>query len=154
MRIETNPLFSDLRQVYAAGMLEGYVTSERIFQYKTNLWGRWFPLNPPSAPLLKFFDDQRANVRRNITSYANSDSFWFHMGLVMSQFDGLVKGYWDATLYDPSKKLAEVELYIMNSAGDLGAVYTRYQNVKDFILQDKSMLECSALVKNTGKGMI
>jgi hypothetical protein len=64
--VETNAVYSDVQQAFGAGFLEGYVTSDIIWQSWSNGLANQFGGNV-SAPIVNFF-----NVCRHLLNSTSS----------------------------------------------------------------------------------
>ncbi|XP_050392205.1 phospholipase B-like 1 isoform X1 [Patella vulgata] len=118
---QTQALDDDI--MFAAGFLEGVFTAARIADHHKNVLDIFFN-KPESAviipKLMKYFAAQDQWMRKMIKENAKKDPFWTHVGLVTSQFDGLLEGYQAARL--TQKSLPDLQMYdfqMMNSNGDL-----------------------------------
>ncbi|KAJ8037242.1 Phospholipase B-like 1 [Holothuria leucospilota] len=102
----------------AAGYLEGYLTSRQIFQHTVNINETFFRDLPEFAVKLKdFFQKQELWTRSMIKTHEDTDPYWRGISLIMSQYDGLVKGY-NANPYQ-NKSLENFNFQILNGYGDM-----------------------------------
>lgn len=88
LRLETNAHVSDWDQAYAAGYFEGQVTYLRAWQ----LWSNHFGGNPVPANILAFFDANVAYIQAQVAALNATDPYWYHVGLMWRQFEGLQAG--------------------------------------------------------------
>ncbi|KAL0227923.1 hypothetical protein RCL1_004066 [Eukaryota sp. TZLM3-RCL] len=144
LNIETNPGFDDDQIMYAAGLLQGYLTHVEIAQFHRNMWIQTFTNAKTPVPLEKYLIEQdqwqRAMVERNPT-----DPFWYQLGLTRKQFDGVLDGYNMVSDFPLSK----VDLLVQTSDGDLYELLpalniTTMPSTLTDILEAQS---CSALIK-------
>ncbi|GLC72566.1 Phospholipase B-like 1 [Pleodorina starrii] len=147
LRINTNPAFPDEIQMQAAGFLEGYLTAERIFDYAYNMksWlasqtndtfkvGDWlFEQDRWARQQVKDHADASPGSGSGSTSKPSSGSgsgspatpasYWRAVGLLISQFDGLMAGY--ATRLGelgpdaPLDRLTKWDFLVLNALGDM-----------------------------------
>jgi hypothetical protein len=107
-------------RAYAAGVLEGFLTHERISQTVVNLRCEVDCRGTVPDLILKFFADQDRWASKMVDDYAESDPFWYQVGLVRSQFSGLLEG---TSLAASDENLeADIRLWdlqLINSLGDL-----------------------------------
>ncbi|KAJ8037244.1 Phospholipase B-like 1 [Holothuria leucospilota] len=102
----------------AAGFLEGYLTSREIFQHTVNINATFFKGNSEFPIILKkFFQKQDAWTRSMIKAHEETDPYWRGISLILSQYDGLVKGY-NANPYQ-NKSLEAFNFQILNGCGDI-----------------------------------
>jgi hypothetical protein len=113
LKIFTNSKFENEKQMYAAGYLEGILTSNRIYENYQNIYHLFFHSQPPSNKLYNFLDIQNKWVRLNINKN-NSNFYWKTISLIMAQFDGLIEGY---NQYS-DKKLSVFSFQMLNGVGD------------------------------------
>ncbi|KAK5576438.1 hypothetical protein RB653_007582 [Dictyostelium firmibasis] len=108
---------NDNDQAYFTGFIESILTGDRISQMYNNFAAAEFTNSDhtPSPKLIDFLTTQMEFVREQVLENNGSSQYWYSTGLIMSQFDGLVKGYQQS----PFPQLSEIELYILTSAGDL-----------------------------------
>ncbi|XP_071106196.1 phospholipase B-like 1 [Haliotis cracherodii] len=110
---------SDDDIMFAAGMLEGMFTADRIYQHYQNIHATFFGTKKSSdyeVKARKFLKEQDAWMRQMIKENP-SDALWRHMGYVLAQFDGLVAGY--QLTASPKKALDIFAFQVLNGAGDL-----------------------------------
>jgi len=155
--IETNGHTEDETQAFAAGYIEGALTTELIYQsWITQLefffQGTYSPL--AAAWLAKNDAWVRAQVKscssleETSAAYVASDcDYWYQIGLVLTQLDGMVQGYNDYC--DPSKHLTyDIFLYI-NTDDDLGDILIAVDPSSAPVtpLESLEADHCSVLVK-------
>jgi hypothetical protein len=116
INITSYPVWADSLQMYAAGYLEGYLTQKNIFNFYPNQFQVW-GFNGSIPHKMYSWMSENLNWTRAMVAKSPSDPYWQSVGLVLSQFDGLVAGY--ASAAPNSEKLSAIELYFLNAAGDL-----------------------------------
>jgi len=145
--IETNSVYADAQQAFGAGYLEGYVTSDIIWQSWSNSLANLFKGNV-SAPIVNFFNQNIAWMNSQILRYGQTEPYWRQVALVVTQLNGTLAGY-NAAQTDGSKKLTLLAFWLMNSAGDLETI----QNKFNTNARSQSYIEalrgthCSSLIK-------
>lgn len=176
LNITSNPRFDDDVQMFASGYLEGFLTSNQIYDHAVNQYYVYgFPLdNIPTvisdfmSQNLKFMRSQVKihRVRETMKKMKNepivpSDdiNYWKQVGLVLNQMEGLVHGY-NYELKDASKALTELQLFMLNAAGDMedlvpALTENQFKTQKQRMMEehddtDEPLTDCSALVKFTG----
>ena len=94
LSVITNPNNTDKDQMYGAGFVEGALTQTRIAQqyYNVNEWIMGEVGNPIPAAFKDFFTTQDAWARAQVAANTTSAQ-WLSVGLVLSQYDGLMAGY-------------------------------------------------------------
>ncbi|XP_071797643.1 phospholipase B-like 1 isoform X1 [Asterias amurensis] len=108
----------DLIRMKAAGMLEGILTSECIYQSYVNM--AKFLIESQSAEFktkLSSFLKEQDKWTRQMIDKKQSDPFWQGVGLILAQFDGLVAGY-NLVPYQ-NKSLDLLALSFLNNLGDV-----------------------------------
>ena len=145
LHIHTTPdhsgRYSNTERAYAAGILEGFLTHQRIAQAVENL--RCEVACDGSVPPLiqKYFEEQDVWAASMVEAKSATDPFWKQVGFVRAQFSGLLEGlslavYETGTLEDYSNieggprgsqtigslRASQVTLWdlqLINSLGDL-----------------------------------
>lgn len=158
LQLESNAGETGLRQYYAAGFLEGYLTQAQIFDHHTNVLSVFSELkNGPSKELTAYISNQTQWMDNQIKANP-SDRFWQQVAMVLEQYRGLMDGYNSAAPSD--KQLESFAFFILNGCGDLFDLLPKYQtqSFPDFMSMTKEEFDlyqsenghCSALVKLTG----
>jgi hypothetical protein len=156
--IVTNGESDDRDQAFAAGYIEGALTANLIYQsWITNLEYYYNgQLNPAAMAFAQKNDEwQRSQVlycqlqKRGTKQYEVADcDYWYQIGLVLSQLDGMVLGYNEHC--GLNKSIPYTALLFLNIADDLGDVITKL-NVSNAPpntpLQFTTDNHCSVLVK-------
>lgn len=157
LEIETNPYFSDSRQAYAAGYLEGSLTSNLIAMQWENTIGDFCKGQESYCKQLKaFLKVNLETLKNNVTKFRETDPYWHHVGLVFEQLAGLQDGYKDSKVYGhqdvvelkkrPHMDIDVFNVYLFNIGGDLEDL----QSVLNVTGKKQKVFgsgSCSALVK-------
>ena len=159
LKIETNPSYSDEDQMYAAGYLEGALTSNDSYALWQNLLDSYkWPNNVPPACIANFFAENDKYMRSMVATSEDNRPFWDYLGLVLNQLDGLSAGYNVTAL--PEQPLTPFAFSVMSALGDLGDVKhgacnesrPDFANMtqQEFELYGAENGHCSALIRVTG----
>ncbi len=107
----------DATKMYAAGYVEGALTAPNIYNTWLNYMFGWFGANITTVPdqYADFVKQQIKFLRTQVSSNQTS-SYWQEVGLILSQFDGLVQGYADNC--QAGQQLDELALMMLNMNGD------------------------------------
>lgn len=145
--------------MYAAGFLEGVLTSRQIWQQYQNLKPIFIPKGQEAMEALyrKFFASQDNFLRGMIQKYGTSDAYWRHVSYILSQFDGLSAGYkataesgWETDVFVVQFLNANGDLidlqHALNPNGPPDFSKFTEQELKQYMLRNS---RCSALVKVT-----
>jgi len=84
---------TDVNRMYAAGLLEGYLSSYEIWWTYYTQWANSLSLEPYVAGLTNWTEQQRAWMETNINSNSASSDYWRYVELLTAQFDGQKYGY-------------------------------------------------------------
>nr|XP_039262472.1 phospholipase B-like 1 [Styela clava]XP_039262473.1 phospholipase B-like 1 [Styela clava] len=111
-----NMKYSPDQIMYAAGMLEGALTSKRIYQNYENLKGFLFDNRPADIynRSCDFFAKQEKWLKENVIS-GKGDIRWEAVGYMQSQLEGLLAGY---TL-TANNSMSMCQMHLLNGAGDM-----------------------------------
>ena len=108
LKVITNEEFDDSVQAFAAGYVESYLTYELIHNFWLNTQSQY--CSKPSeycSKLNDFLDKQDQYLRNELKNYADADDYWHHIGLTLTQLEGLMYGYGNATVgMDESYKIS------------------------------------------------
>lgn len=143
--------------MYAAGILEGAFTSERIYQHYQNLGGFLFDNEPAETreKMCLFLDAQEKWMRSKAAVGGKWSTLWRFAGYILNHIDGLYHGY----MLTAQKNMTKCDLQILNAVGDiidLRHVFTR-RSMAFFKKMSREALRryaqrsghCSALIKVT-----
>lgn len=123
LAVTTSARFDDRAQAYAAGYIEGYITHDRIFSIITTMVRK----KAKDAAFISFLTRQDAYLRSQVTAFAPANdkdpgtpsedqSFWYHVGLVLQQLDGMLAGY--NARASARRQITLNELWQINDDGD------------------------------------
>ncbi|KNC47957.1 uncharacterized protein AMSG_04191 [Thecamonas trahens ATCC 50062] len=113
LKVYSNASYPDAVQMYAAGMLEGALTAERIADEYANVKYFYYQDAPVPANVTAFLADQAAWTKAQAVAHAD-EPYWVYAGLLMAQLDGLTAG---ASAVNPALD-ANVMLFLQ-ATGDL-----------------------------------
>jgi hypothetical protein len=151
LSISTDNTQADLTQAFAAGYIEGSVTTKSI-------WNAWktFVVQVPSDPKLATFATQQDTWLRSQVALNSANSpYWANVGLILAQFDGLVKGYADSAPAEQQLSyLNQLYWQLQNELGDI----ENFLQLQDGRMTEQDLLKpnmeshCSVLVKVSKDG--
>ena len=161
LNIETNPVFSDQNQAFAAGVAEGFLTSEQIHNTFLNLAPNVFGnTSAPSSAVQAFLNDQEAFLVKSVEEAKGTDPFWRQANYVYQQYLGLAFGYEEAVERGAAKSLPSFAFQMLNGVGDLFDIIPACDEEKriDWMRLNQAEAEdlhqkqghCSGLIKVTG----
>jgi len=113
---QSGSLEEDLEIAKCAGLSEGYLTSHRIKdhmlnQRSSNIVEEWDDIT------LQYINRNIAYTKKQIKELSKGDSWMRTLGLVLTQTLAIREG---VKRKDPTSKMSETDLFILNSDGDLG----------------------------------
>ncbi|RYG55655.1 hypothetical protein EON66_04785 [archaeon] len=129
---------------FAMGCAEAAATWPFMNAYWSNYEANEYGAAGPSPALRNFMSAQLAWARAGVASWkqaqlakqaslpkmkslrALGDKFWGGMAMLLSQFDGLV--YYYNTFVPAAQRLDEIDLYMLNSVGDLEDLDQQFPN--------------------------
>lgn len=140
-----------MQGLYAAGLLEGFMTCRDIVKYMFNAKYAMFNVRYPSDELIQFYRDNLAWVNSQINDKGDQDPYWYNIAAVLAQFDGLIKGYAMSPCYDrfPFNGL---EFYLLNSYGDNYDLQERFPSA-DFKPDDLSWALTQSYIRTTAPAL-
>lgn len=126
LQIDTSKSFADEEQMYAAGLLEGFLTATRIRQLFIN--GKALRDAKQLNNLYSYFEVQDDFIRQKYSAAMggaapkSSDehdqhAYWRQVGLELAQLDGLLDGYNQAV--PEAQRLRLCDLWLLNMDGDV-----------------------------------
>lgn len=106
---------------FAAGYLEGYLTSDRVTQHLTNaLDGA--KLNPPTAGVVEFVEKADMWAQKAIEGANNNDTYWAAVQSLRFQFEGLVAGVRAGLMARSSagqRSISRLDMLLLNYVWDM-----------------------------------
>ncbi|OHT12929.1 Phospholipase B-like protein B [Tritrichomonas foetus] len=116
------------------GALEGYLSAERINQHFNLIFDiQEWQRGEDYPPVTKNFLQQNLDfVRQAVEAYQDSE-FWQTIGLILTQFDGLVQGYQLKFPEGHPNHMTEFDLWFLQSEGDMFDIAEIYPTDKQDI---------------------
>ena len=113
------------------GALEGFLSADRIYQhfqliFDMNEWDR----KKDYPPKTKSFLLQNIEFAKNSVEAYLDSTFWQTIGLILKQFEGLVAGYQMKYPSGSDKYMSELDLWFIQSEGDISEVAEIYPDDK------------------------
>lgn len=145
IHIWSNPTSPSYNQMYCAGFADGYSTQKRILQFFQLYKEMQTEIRTGNDWNLTFAEwfSENINYMRRMTSHP-TDDYWKRTALIMAQFDGMLDGYNKATT-SPKDKMTELDLWILQSAGDLDDLTGVLDHPKQ--KDPEFTLHCTGLIK-------
>jgi hypothetical protein len=164
--------FPDTEQAYAAGFLEGALTAKRIKQFVAN-WVKKGRSDAAASKLNAYLAKQDAYVRGQVAALGHREKatldhssealYWYTVGLVLQQFDGMVAGYNAAVV--ERDRLTKEDFWLLNNDGDLLDIERfvtpgmRFKSVPAMSRNEVTSFlalngHCTAIVKHTGDDLV
>lgn len=112
LSLTSNANYSDTDQAYAAGYFEGLVTSLQAQQHYTN----HYTSNPIPANINSWLQQHIAWTRAQIAANNATDPYWYQVGLMWQQYDGLLDGI---NTEAEMMNFTEVSLMGLTAMGDM-----------------------------------
>ena len=142
LSLQTNASYSDELQSTAAGMAEGYLTSDFIHMHHTNTLGDYCKSDPKFCAKLQTFMDQNTAWIKLQTAASPEDNYWHQVNLIFMQLEGLKSGY---KARPGMQKIDDLGFFMMQSDCYLAALEVAFE--KKVLSRAKAVGHCSALVK-------
>jgi len=101
---------------FAAGFLEGYLTSGRVAQHWSNIF-QGAKLDPVPSDMADFFRAVDAWQHRAAEAAEANDRYWSTVRFISHQLDGLVAGV-NAGLPENHRPFSRLDLFMLNSFAD------------------------------------
>eukprot|EP01043_Picozoa_sp_COSAG02_P054622 COSAG02_NODE_6214_length_3720_cov_1.825186_2_plen_416_part_00 len=162
--IHTEASATGATQSFAAGFLEGALTSKLIWQYFRNQW----PLEPWPNTTLPYAPPREANfvvehlewLRRNVAAPPPGEAkYWMQVGFLLDQLDGITAGVnsvpASSAIDHPREKLTAAQMLLVTLIdGDMDDIVTalRHQSHEPASVQRRHRTHCSALVQLSPDG--
>lgn len=154
LKLTSNGNFSDEDQAYAAGYFEGMLTSLQAEQhYMNHYYERPVPEN-----INQWLEQHIAWIRTTVAAKNSTDPYWYQVGLMWLQFDGLLAGInMESELmnFTATKLLALTamgDMFDLRAALEVGSrqrMEWRTMKKKEFDRWFAKNTHCSALFKVT-----
>ena len=162
LTVNTSAAYTDHEQMYGAGVVEGYLTAQGIYDNSKNLYSETFKLNmtqPPPKDLAQWFVTQDAWARASVSGNPGT-AFWRQAGGIVAQFDGLEAGY--AMNTAAPQPLGQFFFSMLNGIGDLFQIMPSLKpslrkNASSFASADEAERyaqgtgHCSAIIRVAGE---
>ncbi|XP_023326751.1 putative phospholipase B-like 2 isoform X2 [Eurytemora carolleeae] len=117
--ISTSQKFTDKKQAFGAGFLEGALTSELLYMYYQNtIVGRCDGKEQLCASIDKWLDESLKWIESKIKQSSHRKGYWHHVSLFMTQLTGIAEGY-HHVMKDKNKTITLKDIIVMNVFGDL-----------------------------------
>jgi len=128
LEIKTGITGTTSQKLMAAGYLEGYLTADHIWNhYQNSIVTPSSDFTNMTSAFGDWFDQQQVWVEKMISQFGGSDPFWEVQGLILDQFNGLVRGYNDK-MSKSARMCVQNSKYMMkflNTNGDLLDIYSK-----------------------------
>ncbi|KAL0221523.1 hypothetical protein RCL1_001377 [Eukaryota sp. TZLM3-RCL] len=146
--VYTNEKETDQVQMMAAGYLEGRLQYDQIWLHRKNFNEFTIPRygNIDDPKVVEYFQKSLEFTRNNVRLYSKVDSYWAHVALTMSQFDGFVQGYHDACPPNTEFYLTETQLWLYQGSGDVMEIVKILAPPAHGVDMETMFEHCSALV--------
>ena len=163
--VAVQPTLSDSEQVYAAGYLEGALTTERIFQSKVNTWASTFANNTCPQAAYDWVNKQNAWITTQAAAAPPANqAYWQQVLNAYSQVQGIADGY--ASVAQPSQAITAKDFLIFQLQAEVGDIliaadpfyrkeadvlsfYPDFERVKRVMSKNS---HCSALIRLSPDG--
>ena len=147
LEIHTNKTINDSIQAYAAGYLEGKLTSSLINLHWINMASDYCNGSEKYCQNLKQFLEINLNfINNEIEQKRSKEPYWHQVGLILEQLAGLEDGYKGVQWKGPRRNIDVMGLLILSASNDiedLESVLKKTGNLKR-VLGSGS---CPALIK-------
>ncbi|KAJ8714282.1 hypothetical protein PYW08_007902 [Mythimna loreyi] len=121
LELHTSADFSDVKQAYAAGYLEGYLTRDLIWYHWQNMLKGYCYNKTDVCGLIEEFVDKNEAYMSEMVQNRPDDPYWYQVKLYYTQLEGLAVGYNVATM-DPYQWLSTRDIIWINMLGDLDEI--------------------------------
>lgn len=143
LEIHTNEFYNDSFQAYAAGLVEGYLTSELIDKHWNNLYANYCKNEKIFCEKLQNFLEINMNFMNKKIKQKRSHSYWHQVALILEQIQGLQDGY-KKNISVPNTKPDVMGVMFFNFFGDLEDLEALLNKTQKKVLGSG---HCSALIK-------
>ncbi|KAK3862560.1 hypothetical protein Pcinc_031586 [Petrolisthes cinctipes] len=153
LEVRSNPYFPDEVQAYAAGLLEGALTHEMIYNaYRNTLQGicKW-KSQKFCDELQKYLQTNSLWMKDMIAQKSATCPVWHNVALILAQLKGVTDGYKQASPHP----IEEDAILWLNLAGDIEDLESALDpdvanmSMEDWVLSGRGNVDghCSALIK-------
>lgn len=133
-----------------AGYLEGALAANGIFNHYSLIREiKGYPANVKTYPpkVYNFINDNLIYVRQSVEAYQDVQ-YWQEIGLILAQFDGLMKGYNFTMKDNETAQMNEFDHWFFQSAGDMFDIAAMFPDDKAPAKEFKRE-HCSGLLRLT-----
>jgi hypothetical protein len=116
LNVKSNSKYSDYDQMYAAGFLEGSLTTDLIYNYYLNIWAGEYNSTDLPASVWNWLDSNNAFMLQQIKANP-TDPYWQHVYLILTQMKGLLDGY--NAYADAKHQMTYNQFLLINMDGDM-----------------------------------
>jgi len=116
LNVKSNVKYSDYDQMYAAGYLEGSLTTDLIYNYYQNIFASEYNNTDLPENVVNWINENNAFMLQQI-KLNPSDPYWSHINLILTQLQGLLDGY--NAYADPKKSMTFLQFMLINMDGDM-----------------------------------
>ncbi|XP_062501314.1 putative phospholipase B-like 2 [Corticium candelabrum] len=148
LKVVTNENYDDYVQAFAAGYVESYLTFELIHNHWLNTQSQY--CNKPSeycSKLSDFLDKQEQYIQGELDRCEATDSYWHQIGLALTQLNGIIEGYGNATNGMDGYEISRRGFLLLNIGGDLEDLETALGAPSEESSRVVGGGSCSALIK-------
>lgn len=144
LEVKTNDIYSDPMQAYAAGLVEGYLTTDLLKNHWFNTAADYCNGEELFCQrLASFLKENLDFINSNVVNKRKSDVYWHHVALTLEQLHGLEDGFKNITS-QPSTSVDVMGFLLLNIMGDLEDLEVVLNKKQQKAFGSGS---CSALVK-------
>jgi len=149
LEVETKETFPDKIQAFAAGYVEGWVTSSLLYmQYLNTVVGRCDGKEELCGRIQHWVDANTRWVEASVRGKKHRSPYWHQVGLFYTQLHGLYAGFQAAVKDGPGKEVTYTDLLTMNIFGDLEDLEGAFSDPSSWVPSTvRGLGRCSALVR-------
>lgn len=150
VEVESKPTWPDDMQAYAAGMAEGYLTKDLIYDFWRNMIEHACDDKPQVCKYVKKYVAQNVDwTTVHAKKYKAASPYWHQVNLLIQQFEGLYSGFQKAANNTIASKLTWEDLLSINIIEDTGDLNEALDPNPSRDPTDKAG-HCSVLIKLIG----
>ncbi|KAG9393948.1 Phospholipase B-like [Carpediemonas membranifera] len=117
LHIDTSSSEKPVRVAYAAGVLEGYLTAQSIYEnYMNSFDSNQYLFNNTVCPPMQTYMNTNYNFLSTYPKEHLKDPYWNRVYLAMVQMEGIVDGYNEGRGSNP--KLSSIDIFRLNMIGE------------------------------------